>query len=137
MKLPRIAILLCIVGLIIGVVYYFMLDHKSQNWSGYKSMNYNLNGKDLHLLVADTQPKQEKGLMYVKKLDGYDGMIFIFTNKEYQTFWNQNTIADLDIYWINGDKVLQKDLLPSITKTKDPYTIQSPGVVDKVIEIIR
>ena len=35
-------------------------------------------------------------------------MIFIFPDKERQTFWNKNTYLDLDIYWMNDDKVVGK-----------------------------
>lgn len=71
-----------------------------------------------------------------KKELGADGMIFIFPNKQFQSFWNENTYLDLDVYWLKDDKVIGKSHLPPITKTKDVVTINSPGAVDKVVEII-
>jgi len=72
-----------------------------------------------------------------KELKGADGMIFIFPNKEIRSFWNENTYLDLDVYWLDDDRVVGKDYLPSILKTKEPYTINSKEEVDKVIEIIK
>lgn len=72
-----------------------------------------------------------------KELKGADGMIFIFPNKKMRTFWNENTYLDLDIYWLNDDKVVGKDFLPSITETKEPLIVDSKRSVNKVIEIVR
>lgn len=72
-----------------------------------------------------------------KELGGADGMIFIFPEKDYRTFWNKNTYLDLDIYWIDDNKVVGKDYLPSILKSKEIVTVKSRVEVNKVVEIIR
>lgn len=134
----KILIILIVIMALIGV--YMIIRHfeqKNVNWKGYTSINYTIDEKKYHLLVADDEKKRERGLMNVTKLDGYDGMIFIFPVTEYVTFWNKDTIADLNLYWINGDKVIGKDDLPSINKTKREMIIQSPGSVNKVVEIIK
>ena len=91
-------------------------------------------------MTAKTTAEWEKGLMFYKsksELKGADGMIFIFPNKQYQNFWNENTYLDLDIYWLVDDRVVGKVYLPSITKTKDVFTVDSPEVVNRVIEIVK
>lgn len=101
---------------------------------------YTIDNKTYKLLTARNQTEWEKGLMFYKskkELKGADGMIFIFPDKQPRTFWNKNTYLDLDVYWIDDDKVVGKDFLPSILKTKEPYTISSKSEVNKVIEIIR
>jgi len=72
-----------------------------------------------------------------EELKGADGMIFIFPEKDFRSFWNENTYLDLDVYWIDGDKVVGKSYLPSIEKSKEIVTIDSSGSVDKVVEIVR
>lgn len=72
-----------------------------------------------------------------KELKGADGMMFIFPDKDYRTFWNMNTYLDLDVYWIDGDRVVGKDYLPSILKSKEIITVESRVKVNKVIEIVR
>ncbi len=44
-------------------------------------ITYALQGKSYQLLVADTPSQWEKGLMFYRKLDGVDGMIFLFPDK--------------------------------------------------------
>lgn len=102
-------------------------------------IDYKIGDKNYKLLVADNKSKWQKGLMFYKskkELKGADGMIFIFPNKDYRSFWNDNTYLDLKIYWLVDDKIVKEDKLPSILKTKEIYIINSPVPVDKVIEIV-
>lgn len=108
---------------------------REYRYKEFSKITYNLQGKNLRLLVADNSAKWERGLMYYRSLDGVDGMIFIFPQKQVQYFWNKNTLMNLNLYWINGDKVVGKSFLPSIEKSKDIVTVKSPEPADKVIEI--
>lgn len=101
------------------------------------TLEYKLNNKTYRLLVADEEKEFMEGLMYRKKLDKADGMIFLFNSKERRTFWNKNTLIDLDVYWLNDENIVGKDFLPSIEKTKAIYSITSPKPVNKVIELVR
>jgi len=128
----RYIFLLAVSFLLLFLFFYFK---KSQ-----KLIYYSLEGKTYKLLPAKTPLEHQKGLMFYrskKELKGADGMIFIFSNKNYRTFWNKNTFLDLDVYWIDGDRIVGKDFLPSIEKTKEILTINSPKPVNKVVEIVR
>lgn len=70
-----------------------------------------------------------------KELKNADGMIFIFPDKKTRTFWNKNTYLNLDVYWLDDEKVVGKSFLPSILKSKEIITINSSGKVNKVIEL--
>ena len=121
-----------------GILVSFFLNKQISgfdNYANFEKINYNLEGKNLQLLKADTSEKWTKGLMYFRKLEGVDGMIFIFPDKQKRTFWNKNTYLDLDLYWIEGEKVVGKSSLPSIEKSKEIVIVESPKAVDKVIEL--
>ncbi len=93
-----------------------------------------------HLLVARNSAQWTKGLMYYQskdELNGIDGMIFIFPEKQVRSFWNKNTYLDLDIYWMEGEKVIGKSYLPSILKSKEIVVVKSSGEVNRVVEIVR
>ena len=107
------------------------------NRPGANTIPYTLEGKKVHLLVADSDDEREKGLMYYRELKGADGMIFYFPKSDIQYFWNKNTYMDLDVYWLQDDKVIGKDFLPSIEKSKTVVTIDSPKPANAVIEIPR
>lgn len=122
-------------GIYVALRYKVRQD-ELRNWQGYNTMTYVVRNRTYRLLIADTPAKQERGLMYVKELKEFDGMIFPFAEEEYQTFWNGNTFRDLDIYWIRKGKVIGKDTLPSINKGGQ-VIVSSPERVDTVVEIIR
>jgi uncharacterized membrane protein (UPF0127 family) len=129
-------------GLAIAITIVFglfiFLSNRPQKGSvlSVNTVTYNLEGKQYRLLVAKTPEEHQKGLMYFRKLDNADGMIFLFDDKNYRTFWNKNTLMDLDVYWIDDDKVIGKDYLPSVEKSKNIVTISSPKLANKVIELI-
>lgn len=120
--------------LLMAVLFYSLFLKKSP------LLEYKLNNKTYKLLTAKNSSEWEKGLMFYKdkkELKDADGMIFIFPDKQFRNFWNENTFLDLDVYWIDNDKVVGKEYLPSILKSKNIVTINSPKAVDKVIEIVR
>lgn len=88
------------------------------------------------VLIADTRTGWAKGLSGIKKLSGYDGMLFIFPEKQKRAFWNKNTYLDLKLYWLDDDRIVGTSSLPSIKKTKKILSITSPGEVNKVVELV-
>ena len=74
--------------------------------------------------------------MFYKKPVDFDGMIFIFPEKEIKSFWNKNTFIDLNLYWIDDNKIIGKSFLPSILNSKEIVTVNSSEKVNKVVEII-
>jgi poly-gamma-glutamate synthesis protein (capsule biosynthesis protein) len=116
--------------------FYLNNDFQIENMSE-RLIPYELENKVYLLREAKTPEEWQKGLMFVKKPVDYDGMIFIFPDKQIRSFWNLNTFLDLEVYWLDNDKIIGKDKLESIEKTKTVKTIQSPGPVNKVIELIR
>ena len=121
--------------LLLFLIYYFFIvnNHLCKNKD---AQIYKLNNKNYCLLTADNQKQWEKGLMYYKKPVDFDGMIFIFPNREVLSFWNKNTYLDLNLYWLDGNKIIGKSFLPSILKSKEIITVNSGKKVDKVVEIV-
>ena len=61
-------------------------------------------GKRITVEIADTDKKREKGLMFRKSLDYNEGMLFIFEEEDFHTFWMKNTYIYLDLIWLDGSK---------------------------------
>lgn len=126
-----------IIGILILLGLYSLIKYQQREvkFKDFEIISYKLQNKNLNLLVADTPAKWERGLMFYRKLEGVDGMIFIFPNKEIRTFWNKNTLMDLELLWIDGEKIIGKSFLPSIEKSKEIVTVESPKPADKVVEL--
>ncbi len=121
---------------VIMVVLIFVFLAISLKQKNSQAVFYPINGKKYSLLVADNSEEWTKGLMNYRRLDKADGMIFIFPDEKERTFWNKNTYLNLQVYWIKGDKVVGKSLLPSIEKSQKIVLISSPVPVDKVVELV-
>lgn len=119
------------------ITVVFLLVYKKTSCSDPQAKIYFINNKNYCLLTADNRDEWEKGLMDKKKPVNFDGMIFIFPNKEIKSFWNKNTYMDLDVYWMDGNRVTGKSFLPSILESKEIIFVESSQKVDRVVEIIR
>ena len=62
------------------------------------------NGKELIKIkaeIADDNEERLKGLMSRENLNENEGMLFVFENEDYQTFWMKNTLISLDMIFID------------------------------------
>ncbi len=131
LKISRLGISIIVVALL---VFIFLAIYSKQK--NPKAISYVMNGKKYSLLVADDDEEWKQGLMNYRRLNQVDGMIFIFPDEKKRTFWNKNTYLNLQVYWIKDDKVVGRDPLPSIEKSRGIVLISSPVPVDKVVELV-
>lgn len=54
--------------------------------------------------IADTMPKQMRGLMFRESMPRNDGMLFIFSQEGRHGIWMMNTSIPLDIIWLDSSK---------------------------------
>ncbi len=66
------------------------------------------------VLVADTPEEQQRGLMHVTDLGGYDGMLFQFGTDSTGGFWMKDTLLPLSIAYLaeDGSVVSTADMDP-------------------------
>lgn len=72
--------------------------------------------------VADNNEERTNGLMFRQKLDENDGMLFVFDNENYQTFWMKNTLIPLDIIFINKNLEVV-DIKNAVPCKEEPCTL--------------
>jgi len=136
-------ILLMIICVSVVIYNYFLQSSKGNKTCQTHKYQYTVIQKTIvnnsfSLLTADSISKQTYGLMNIKNRKDIceaDGMIFRFPFSTPQSFWNKDTLVDLDVYWMRGDKVIEKTNLPAISKGF--RMISSPSAVDTVVEIIQ
>lgn len=121
--------------IILILIVYLLLNNRS--CSNKLAKKYSINNKNYCLLTANTSEQWQRGLMFYKKPVDFDGMIFIFPDKQVRNFWNKNTYVDLDLYWMDDDRVVNKSYLPSILRSKIIVTVESKEKVNRVVEIIK
>ena len=93
-----------------------------------KTSDKNLNGISIYngdkiikinAEIADDSNEIARGLMFREKLDKNSGMLFIFKNEYYQTFWMKNTLIPLDMIFINSSKKIV-DIKLAVPCLRDP-----------------
>lgn len=58
----------------------------------------------LDIEIADDEYSTQTGLMYRKSMKNSQGMLFIFPNSDYRSFYMKNTEIPLDIIYISEDR---------------------------------
>lgn len=61
-------------------------------------------GRLIEAEIAKDPISRAKGLMFRSSLKENQGMLFIFENQDFHSFWMKNTLIPLDIIWISQEK---------------------------------
>lgn len=70
--------------------------------------------------IADDDQQRERGLMYRRQLEEDQGMLFIFANEDYRSFWMKSTPLPLDIIFLTANRVII-----NIHENTTPFSEQS------------
>ncbi len=54
--------------------------------------------------LAVTPEERAQGLMFRKKIEYDQGMLFIFDREDFYSFWMKNMLIPLDLIWLDGEK---------------------------------
>jgi len=66
-----------------------------------KKATLSINGRPLGVEIARTKKQRQKGLMYRDELGWHEGMLFIFKEDEYLSFWMKNTKLQLSVAFLD------------------------------------
>ncbi len=90
-----------------------------------KYTNVKVGNTEVKAEIADTPLKRAKGLMFRKSLPEDEGMLFIFNEEDYHSFWMMNMSFPIDIIWINNEKKVV-DIVKNAQPCKIPCTSYRP-----------
>ena len=60
-------------------------------------------GQALHVEVAESPIRRQLGYMFRERVGPEDGMIFVFEEAAFHSFWMKNVGFSLDLLWMAGD----------------------------------
>ncbi len=89
--------------------------------------------KTLDIEIADNDYETQTGLMYRTKLGTNHGMLFIFPDEDFRSFYMKNTKIPLDIIYIDEAKIIV-----SIQKNAKPFdetSLPSDAPAKYVLEV--
>ena len=88
---------------------------------------------NIDIELADTENKRMQGLMYRKTMEEKQGMLFVFSIEEPQSFWMKNTILPLDILFVNIERKIVKVHKNAVPFSLDPCPSILPALY--VVEV--
>ena len=71
-----------------------------------KTISMTINSIETEIEVALTFQEQQQGLMYRRSMLENHGMIFVYTEPMYMSFWMKNTYIPLSIAYIRADGII-------------------------------
>lgn len=87
----------------------------------------------LNIEIADDDYQTETGLMYRKSMEDSQGLLFIFPDSQYRTFYMRNTQIPLDIIYIDENRTILN--IQKNAKPFDETSLPSEGPAKYVLEI--
>ena len=91
----------------------------------------------INVKVAYSKEAQAKGLMGVRALSNNEGMIFVYDEPSYLSFWMKNTLIPLSIAFVEGDGRIVEiyDMKVEGDKKDQEFPVyQSPTMVKYAVE---
>ena len=79
------------------------------------------------IYVASNRSQQMRGLMHVRELPEFTGMIFVYRQAGIRSMWMKNTYIPLDMLFIRGDGVVS-----SVAANTTPHSLESVASVEPV-----
>lgn len=58
-------------------------------------------GFQIEAEIADTAERVARGYMFRRRVKKDEGMVFVFPEPEFHSFWMKNTLVPLDILWMD------------------------------------
>lgn len=88
----------------------------------------------INLEIADTEYERQLGLMNRKEMKEDEGMLFMFPDVDYRSFWMLNTYISLDMIFVNENR--QIVTIHKNTATLSQKSYQSTAPAKYVVEVL-
>ena len=82
--------------------------------------------------IVDDAKERAQGLMFREFLDDKNGMLFVFDDEDYHSFWMKNTLIPLDMIFIS-DKLEIVDIIYAEPCDEDPCGSYKPMEIAKYV----
>ena len=102
-----------------------------------KSTQVSIKGQNFNVELAQTSTEKQIGLSKNESLAENEGMLFLFDEADYYSFWMRDMKFPIDIIFINGNKVttIISNALPPSETNGSLTTFQPKEKSDKVLEV--
>lgn len=123
--------------IIVGGIVFFQGDLRKNMPFFSKQPTATINNRAFTLLISKSPKEKEIGLSEKTSLPQNSGMLFIFDNVDYHSFWMKNMKIPVDIIFINKDKIVTiiENAQPPKSPEDNLQIFRPDEKADKVLEI--
>jgi uncharacterized protein len=120
-----------------GIVFFQFRSRSADSTTNTPKSTVKINNRTFNVEVASTPDKQQQGLSGKSSLPQDQGMLFVFEDPEYHTFWMKNMKFPIDIIFIKDDVVISiaKNAKPADSSDENLQLYRSKEPVNRVLEI--
>jgi uncharacterized membrane protein (UPF0127 family) len=79
------------------------------------------------IYMAMTRDQQRRGLMFVRELPEFSGMLFVYRNADILSMWMKNTYISLDMLFVREDGSVS-----SVATHTEPLSLKSVSAIEPV-----
>ncbi len=125
-----------LLGLAVVIFAVILIISILVNNKGGKAAEVSINKQQFKVTIAKTEQEKQIGLSKTRKLADNQGMLFLFGNPDFYSFWMKEMQFPIDIIYINGNKVVTiiENAQPPSESGELP-TYQPKIKSDKVLEV--
>jgi len=87
----------------------------------------------VEVYLADRPAQQSRGLMYVERMEEFEGMLFRYPGERILVMWMKNTYLSLDMLFIRADGTVAG--IAASTTPQSEARIRAPEPVAAVLEL--
>ena len=88
-------------------------------------------GREISAQVVQSEEERKRGLMFRENLDENEGMLFVFAEEDFHSFWMKNMVIPLDFIWLDREKRIvhiEKNVPPCKQEPCPTYTSKVPAM---------
>jgi hypothetical protein len=131
--LPQTVIIL---PLVLGVALIALIASSPKEEADTLHVTVTINGESVIAEVAQTAEEREKGLSGRASLGKNEGMLFVFPEPTYPSFWMKGMLFPIDIIWLNDAYVVDVTKNLPLPEGGDDYKTYEPQLpVTYVLEV--
>ena len=129
--------LLIIFICIVAFVFYTMFSYKPEVSKTPSLPTIQVGETIVPVVVADEENERIQGLSGMESLPENQGMLFIYDQPSYYTFWMKEMRFPLDFIWINEGRVVDitTDIQPPSHEDEPPNTVIPNNPATMILEV--
>ena len=128
-KNQKVKLLITILGICLVLFFIYLINQH------FDKGTIAINGNRIKIETATTPKQWAQGLSGRDSLAQNNGLLFIYPDYGYRSFWMKDMKFEIDIIWIAANEIVGIEKNVAIPQTVPIPTYQSPKPVNYVLEV--